>query len=65
MLLKSDIIIKKCFAVTVIIIKIFEQFISFETLLNSKLEIGHIGMRNVRPKGSMRFALKLGQNWQE
>ena len=30
-----------------------------------ELEIGHIGMRNVHPKGSMSFALKLGQNWQE
>ena len=30
-----------------------------------KLEIGCIGMRNVHPKGSMSFALKFGQNWQE
>ena len=30
-----------------------------------QLEIGQIGMRNVHPKGSMSFALKLGQNWQE
>ena len=29
-----------------------------------QLEIGRIGMRNVHPKGSMSFALKLGQNWQ-
>ena len=34
--------------------------------LNSKLEIGCTGMRNVHPKGSMSFiVLKLGQNWQE
>ena len=30
-----------------------------------KLEIGRIGMCNVHLKGSMSFALKLGQNWQE
>ena len=30
-----------------------------------KLEIGHIGMHNVHTKGSMSFALKFGQNWQE
>ena len=30
-----------------------------------KLAIGRIGMHNVHPKGSMSFALKLGQNWQE
>ena len=30
-----------------------------------ELEIGHIGMRNVHPKGSMSFVLKLGQNCQE
>ena len=29
------------------------------------LEIGRIGMCNVHPKGSMSFALKLAQNWQE
>ena len=30
----------------------------------SELEIGRIDMRNVHPKGSMSFILKLGQNWQ-
>ena len=35
------------------------------TKVTMQLEIGRIGMRNVHPKGSMSFALKFGQNWQE